>query len=193
MLIEYDGIAFDNVNLDNTASQGRCGVWMTDSHGSKVWKYLYGDAQSIHGPVYAKTVVNWAKFMYSAVHNYQARATMEMNFCPDNGGVTSQSLAFNEQLLPYTDLAFSEGAYTDGPNGYTTDGNWQLEAGFSHDIAVQKKGQLLVFNFDYHNLTREQKQWVVANYLLVKGAHSYVYIARSSNSGSNYGYLKSHS
>ncbi len=75
---------------------------------------------------------------------------MEMNFCPDNGGVTSQSLAFNEQLLPYTDLAFSEGAYTDGPNGYTTDGNWQLEAGFSRDIAVQKKGQLLVFNFDYH-------------------------------------------
>ncbi len=69
---EYDGIAFDNVNLDNTASQGRCGVWMTDSHGSKVWKYLYGDAQSIHGPAYTKTVVNWAKFMYSAIHNYQA-------------------------------------------------------------------------------------------------------------------------
>lgn len=114
---------------------------------------------------------------------------MEVNFSPDNGGIPSEPLSFNEQLLPYIDLDFNEGGYTYGVDGFSTDANWRQEVDFSLDLAARGKGQLLIFGFSFSDLTQEQRQWTIANYLLVKGAHTYVYIAKPTNSGENYGYL----
>lgn len=185
----YDGIAFDNVNLTNDFSEGRCGVFKRNSNGSQTWQYLYGDASSIHGTPYVNSIINWAKFMQQAIHNYKAGATMEINFSPHNGGDPSQSLAFNEQLLPYIDLAFSENAYTGGNDSFSMDDDWVLETQFGHDLAVQGKGQLISFGYRVADLTQEQRLWIIANYLLVKGKHTYTYIARNTNNGGEYGYL----
>lgn len=185
----YDGIAFDNVNLTNTLSDGRCGIWKTDSHGNKQWTYIYGDENSIKGPGYINSIINWAKFMYHAIHTYTPGATMEVNFSPDNGGIPSEPPSFNKQLLPYIDLDFNEDGYTYGVDGFTTDANWRQEVDFSCDLAARRKGQLLTFGFSFSDLTQQQKQWTIANYLLVKGTHTYVYIARPTDSGEDYGYL----
>ncbi len=186
----YDGISFDNVNLDNNASAGRCGVWTTDNKGNKEWKYLYGDAQSIHGQAYASSVVGWAKAMYTAIHAYEPDAVITMNFCPMNGGDMHNTLAFNEQLLPYTDNMLGEGGFTDGAKSpYTVDNFWQLENGFARDIAAQGKAQVLIFGFDYATLTTDQKQWALANYLLVKGSHTYMTISSGAQNGGLYGHF----
>lgn len=185
----YDGIAFDNVNLDNNVSAGRCGIWQTDRTGHKVWKYLYENAEEIHGAPYVTSVLTWAKLMSQTLHAYKAGATIEMNYSPNNGGIVAQSLPFNEQLVPFMDFALDEGGYTTGDDGYTTDARWQLETLFSHDLATQGKGQLLTFGFPYHSLTAAQKLWALSNYLLVKGNHTYLYIASTADNGSNYGSL----
>lgn len=185
----YDGIAFDNVNLLNDLTSGRCGTWTTDFYGHRTWKYLYGDAQSIHGQKYSNSVLAWARFMYSAIKAFKPAASISMNFDPNVTGDQFGTLAFNEQLNPYTDLMLDEGGFTNGPQGYTVDRYWQLEAGFANDLAARGKAQLLIFSFDYNNLTLEQKEWALGNYLLVKGAHSYIYIASGINNGIEYGHM----
>ena len=98
----YDGISFDNVNLDNRQSDGRCGIWTSDANGNKTWKFLYKDAQSIHGPLYVQSIVAWAKSMYSAIHAYNSAAVITMNYSPNNSGDMHGTLAFNDVLNPYT-------------------------------------------------------------------------------------------
>lgn len=185
----YDGIAFDNVNLDNKQSAGRCGVWTKDNQGIRVWKYLYGDAQSIHGQKYINSILLWARFMYSTIKAYKPAASISMNFDPNVSGDQFGSLAFNEQLNSYTDLMLDEGGFTNGHLGYTVDRYWKLEAGFANDLAAQGKAQLLIFAFDYKHLTLAQKEWALGNYLLVKGAHTYIYIASGINNGIEYGHM----
>jgi hypothetical protein len=187
----YDGIAFDNVNLDNKQSAGRCGVWTTDSHGNKQWHYLYGNAQSIHGTSYVQSVIKWAQAMYLAIHAYQPVAIVTMNYSPNNSGNMHGTLKFNDQLNAYSDNMLDEGGFTDGLNNshYTVDSYWQLEAGFARDLANHGKGLVMVFAFNYSTLTTAQKQWALANYLLLKGNHTYIAISSSGDNGNLYGHM----
>jgi Hypothetical glycosyl hydrolase family 15 len=187
----YDGVSFDNVNLDNKQSAGRCGVWTTDSNGNQTWKYLYKDAKSIHGQLYVQSIVTWAKAMYTAIHAYNSAAVVTMNYSPNNTGNMHGTLAFNDQLNPYSDNMLDEGGFTAGFNHspYTVDRYWQLEAGFALDLAAHGKGLVMVFGYNFSTLTTEQKQWALANYLLLKGNHTYMTISSGADNGSQYGHL----
>ncbi len=187
----YDGIAFDNVNLDNKQSDGRCGVWTTGSNGNKHWKYLYGNVESIHGQAYVRSMIAWAKSMSQAIHAYRSAAVVTMNYSPNNSGNMHGTLSFNNQLNPYTDNMLDEGGFTDGLNHshYTVDSYWQLEAGFARDLADHNKGLVMVFAFNYASLTSAEKQWALANYLLLKGNHTYMTISSSGDNGGLYGHL----
>ncbi len=189
----YDGIGFDNVNLDNMSN--RCGIWKSDSHGRSIWTYLYGSPSSIGGQLYVASVVNWAKFMYHAIHTYKPGATMEMNFSPRNGGVLSKGLAFNEQLLPYIDVDIDESGLTNraGNPAMTTDLSWELEAEFAEKLAALGKGQFFITGYPEPNLqsiSKAERQWTLSNYLMFKGIHTYLFISSAPDDyGSSYGYI----
>lgn len=189
----FDGIGFDNVNLTN--EHDRCGVWKTLPNGKHVWSYLYGGPDTLHGQAYVTSVLSWAKFMYLAIHTYKRGATVEMNFSPINGGNPSQGVAFNEQLIPFIDVDIDESGFTNDAQRppMSTDITWQVEFAFSQALAGQGKGQLLIMAYpepDLSHISRQERQWTLANYLLVKGIHTYLFLSsKPDTAGSSYGYL----
>ncbi len=189
----YDGIGFDNINLNN--DHDRCGVWKTNRDGKRVWNDLYGASGTPGRQRYVTSVLQWAKYMYHDIHTYKAGATVEMNFSPHNGGVISEGSAFNELLLPYIDIGIDESGLTNNLAAppMTTDAAWQLEADYAQKLTSQNKGQFFIMAYPESNiqrLTKEERQWALANYLLLKGAHSYIFLSGMPDyQGTSYGYL----
>lgn len=183
----YLGIDFDNVNLSNSVGDGydgpRCGVWQI-VNGQHVWKYLYGETNSIHGQAYVDSVVNWAKFMSNAIHTYKHPGTIMMNVSI----YTGESIAYNEMLYPYMDMYLDERGWSNWGQGYLGGKEWQTEIQKSLDLDKQGKGIYFVNQEpnNFSNLTRDQIQWALSNYLLVKGKHTYILITGNQQ----YGYLE---
>jgi hypothetical protein len=176
----YAGISFDNVNLDNFAwgpsSGQRCGHY----NATGAWVQQFSGSST--DPAYHTAVINWAQWMQSQLHAIGASVTM--NFGYDLG-----SVADSNTLIQYMDIDNDERGFTNWGNSggnYLTDSAWSTEMQAYMALDSQGKGYISVNQEPeaFANISNTEKQWVIANYLLMKGHHTYLWISGPQEYGS---------
>jgi hypothetical protein len=162
----YKGIAFDNVDFNNNG--GRCGVWK--------------DGKWVEQPDYIRNILNWAALMYTALH--EQYASVAMNFPYDLNHPTE-----SDTLYQYLDIAVDERGFTN--MGKPQDEYFSADAWLTNMKALQSldamgKGFVSIneFRSEFDTISQEEKQWALANYLLVKGKYSYIAITGFQEYGS---------
>ncbi len=162
--IEYQ---CDKKTVDFDNQQGhRCGVWRKGT-----WIQQFRDNGNDEG--YRQSVIKWAQTMYARIHTSFPHASMAMNF-PFAFDASRDSY----ELYRYADVICDERGFTNFGEGYFTDGDWLTNMQALQRVAANNKG-LFSINEEpgsFATISREQTQWVLANYLLIKGNHGYLAI-----------------
>ncbi len=94
-------------------------------------------------------------------------------------------------LFPYIDMMVDERSFTAYGAGPIKDADWENEVTNLEELNQQNKAFFLVNEWNNvpndESITHAQINWSLANYLLVKGSHSYVYIYPLDNGVQGYG------
>ncbi len=107
--------------------------------------------------------------------------TVTLNYSP-----YLYSLDDLKAITPYTDLVFDEGNFTEFGSANLSDSAWQQEVDALEYLNGHGKAFDIGANVDAsgdQTVTHAQVTWVLANYLLVKGASSYVYVYAGNGQG----------
>jgi Hypothetical glycosyl hydrolase family 15 len=172
----YKGLAFDNVGFWN---RGRCGHY--DLSGNWVQQY----SGSAYDTAYENTVLSWAKYMYTQVHTQFPGDTVGMNVQYDSN---VPSLSY--QMYQYVDLDCDERGFTNWGNSSTdnfmTGSTWLANM---HAIQYEQSLGHGYFSLNqepegFSSLTTQDKEWVLSNYLLIKGRYTYVVMTGQQQYGS---------
>src|SRR5205085_5892480 len=108
----YDGIAADNVNLQN--SFGACGVYV---HGKWVQRYT----GQLDDPQWTADVITWLTAMQQALHHLHHPLALIANL--SLGGLSPHDPSV-QQVLNHVDGVLDEAGFTRFGNGYLTAGDW---------------------------------------------------------------------
>jgi len=163
----YQGIAFDNLNLTN--DHARCGHY--DSSGN--WVNQYAGPGGLER--YQQDVLSWARYMRDQLHQAGQLMGINYSYTPE----VSRSL--NLTLMSLPDLLFDEAGVTN--NGAVNDNvvsyaKWQQIFGAARQI--ESDGVCYELNGEEPQETRSiplnEREWIIANYLLIKGSCTFVYI-----------------
>lgn len=171
----YEGVAFDDVFLVNRSWRVRCGHY--DKTGNWVQQYT---GQAVD-PAFQQTVIYWAKWMYS--HFHAIGATVSLNFSYD-----ASVPELSDQLVENSDLILEEGAFGNVYGGFSyVDSKWVTRMNIYKSLAQKNKGLFIIDEMEgsFANISQADKQWFIANYLLIKGKHTYLTITGNQE----YGYL----
>ena len=155
----YPGIAFDNVDFANNG--GRCGIWRNGEWVSQT--------------NYVGNIFNWGSYMYRALH--VLNVSIAMNFSFDFGS-SRQSY----KMYQYMDIAVDERGFTNRgkPQGkYLSLSEWLNNMAALQFLDANGKGFVSINEMPeyFSNVSQAEKQWALANYLLVKGQYSYIAIS----------------
>lgn len=172
----YAGIGFDNVELTN--KWNRCGHY--DAQHNWVAEFT---GQGLD-PHYTQTIVQWGQMITQAIHAYQATAIVGMNFYFD---FAQQNASL--QLMSTADLLSDERSFTDWgrtPPSVPFNQHW-LDYMSAMQQYLAAGGALFLINEEPTTTpTIPQKQWVLANYLLLKGHYTYLAIVGQQQYGQYY-------
>jgi len=154
----YQGIAFDNVDFNNNGY--RCGVWRDG-----VW---------VEQSNYIGNILAWASSMYTRLH--ALNVSVAMNF-PYDLNYPAES----DQIYQYLDIAVDERGFTNwgrSQDDYFSDRTWltNMQALLSLDALGKGFVSINEMPEDFDVVSQAEKQWALANYLLVKGRYSYIAI-----------------
>jgi hypothetical protein len=162
----YQSIAVDEADLLNDFH--RCGHFDLSHH----WVAQYtGNATD---SAFTRDMLRWTKLTLKHIHAQTATATMQLN-APYN---LSASDADNKTLMATTDLLFDERGFTNfgvSPAVPTPD-QWQT---FVDQIDyLQSKRICYMTNGEEPDtdITPAERQWAIANYLLVRDNCTYMYM-----------------
>jgi hypothetical protein len=175
----FRSVFFDNVSLSNHA--GRCGHYGPDGR----WHQDYSKANPLR---FRNDMLSWLSYLRDVIHGYAPGAMLAVNYNPaeNNDPPTDYQKVFR-----IVDIEFEEGGFTDWGFGRmsTRDGLWPREFRAMSWMAAQP-GKALVINgitgapgTSPSQVTVSDREWVIANYLLVKGSHTYTAILPSSDYG----------
>jgi hypothetical protein len=154
----YQGIAFDNVGFYN--NWHRCGVW---SNGK--W---------VEQPNYVESILTWASFMYTRLHGFYL--SVAMNFPYDfNHPVESN------QMYQYMDIVLDERGFTnwgESQENYLSGDTWLTNMQALQSLEAMGKGFISINQMPevFNLVSQKEKQWALANYLLVKSNLSFIAI-----------------
>ncbi len=185
--ITYSGIAWDNVTISNNF--GRCGIWRNGT-----WVPLYGGQGARNDQLFKDALLNWARSMYTQIKTQRPNmgVTMNLDYNVDEAD-------FAASLYRYLDIQLHEGGFTNYGKQLVADGRWQGIAQNFEKLNQMNKGFVILNVFratnslgepDDNIITQSQINWAIANYLLVKGSHSYMMIYSTNNDNSKYSYGK---
>lgn len=178
----FGGIAVDTMSLTNDWQ--RCGHFNSD--GNWVQQYT---GQS-NDPAFRRDVLDWEAATYKHVHHYSKTATMQVNVSYEFGEPNDANL----RLMTTTDLLFDERGFTNwgtASRHVATPEEWEtIVTALQY---VESKGLCYMTNGEEPQptgkITRTERLWVLANYLLVKNQCTYVYITGMTNGQQDYGSL----
>jgi hypothetical protein len=154
----YEGIAFDNVDFNNNGY--RCGVWRNGK-----W---------VEQSNYIHDVISWAASMYSRLH--ALNVGVAMNFPYD-----VNHLAESNQIYKNLDIAVDERGFTNWGSSqkeYLSGSIWLTNMQAIQSLDANGKGFVSINEMPepFAEVSQAEKQWAIANYLLVKGRYSYLAI-----------------
>jgi len=177
----YPSIAVDLLHLGNY--NGRCGHF--DARGKWVAQY----DGSVHQPEYRRDVLAWVGATYKHVHNYTSAsmptpvATMQINVSWDGTEADDD----NKALMSSADLAFDERGVTDYGNDppHPTAELWQRIVDEIVDLQAKHVCYMLMGEEpqSHDAITPAERQWAIANYLLVRNNCTYMYMSGQQEYG----------
>lgn len=159
----YDGIAADNVNLQNLF--GACGYYV---HGKWVQRYT----GQVDDPQWTADVITWLTQMQQALHHLKHPLALIPNLSigdlfPDDPSVL--------QVLSHVDGVLDESGFTRFGDGYLTDGDWLRAIQFIEAVQQQNKPYYIINQFP--SVSRTEIQWALASYLMGKEHSAAMYIS----------------
>lgn len=160
-------MAVDNISADDDFA--RCGI---QTHSG--WQLLYSGAQN--DPTYAHDVADWLGWLAGRVH--EAGMALAANHYYERG----RRAAYLD-IAAKADIVADEAGYTRHCKPLFHDSEWLDRITLFQGIAASK-GLIIIDQVCplASQITPELADWSLANYLLVKGSHSYLAIT-----GENYG------
>jgi Hypothetical glycosyl hydrolase family 15 len=167
-----NGVDFDVFDFNNLS--GACGI-----HERGVWKSLgYPNTNQDNARI-DDDALRWLRTMSQAIRSRFPGKTIALNLNLVEAGSRIQEIA------PYVDMIFDESGFTAYGGQNLSSETWRAE--FEALEYLNKVGKAFDLNgivpaSDDQSVTADQINWVLANYLLVKGAHSYTYIYAGTNS-----------
>ena len=175
------GVDFDVFDFNNLS--GACGVY-----DRGVWKSLGYPGTNQDNARIDADALHWLRTMSQAIRSRFPGKTIALNLNLVDAGSRLREIA------PYVDMVFDESGFTAYGDQNLSGETWRAE--FADLQYLDKVGKAFDLNgivpaSDDQSVTADQINWVLANYLLVKGAHSYTYIYAGTNSsaaGSPSGY-----
>jgi hypothetical protein len=164
----HDGfplIFFDNVSNHRPE---RCG------HFTKSGKWVQQYSGASNDSSYARDALAWAKYMYRHLKRYSPKTLLAFNLSINPGRPSDYT-----RFVPYMDVDWDEAGFSRWGTERITDSVWQQEVDAIR--YSQKHGKAVWLNYytlakSYADLSRDEINWALANYLLVKGSHTYVNI-----------------
>jgi hypothetical protein len=168
----FKHLDFDNFQMENGGSYNgqRCGHFDTSRH----WVQQYNGKSN--DPNYRVNEIKMANNLQSWLHKSYPNVAFAANFSYDNTYPTD-----SDSLMSHVDLLFDEQGFTNGNNGppYNyTDAAWVAKAGHTWNFIAAGHGwqDINQFGSSFSTLSKAQKQWAIANYLLLKNNASWIYI-----------------
>jgi Hypothetical glycosyl hydrolase family 15 len=168
------GVAFDDFTFANF--EGRCGVYRNG-----VWTSLSYPGREQDSAKYTDDMLHWL---------WNVRELLRKQF-PTKTFAVSMNFRLSGKdkvrlIAPYVDMVFDEGGFTGYGAQDLTDSAWQQEVDALEDLNARGKAfdvNGIVNAASDASVTHAQINWVLANYLLVKGLHSYTYIYAGDRTG----------
>jgi len=185
----YQGIGFDNLDFENAGdwTGQRCGHYTTDGNWVQQFSGTADDA------AYRQSVLTWAQQMHYFIHIRFPQAVMAVNFSYDPNFASDSNILSN-----YVDFYIDEQGFTNGNNAsptspstwYFTDSTWSGKINWIQNTLHLRHGFFSINQepVPFANVTNDQVQWVLANYLLVKNNASFLYICGEQQYG--YAFLR---
>ncbi len=177
----YAGIAVDTISLTNDWKQ--CGHFA----GGGTWVAQFTGRED--DAAFRGAILSWEANTYAHVHAESPTATMQVNYSYEFG----VSRADNLQLMTTTDLLFDERGFTNwgSRQNVASPQEWR---GIVDAIAyVESKGGCYTTNAEEpgpsSGISAQERQWVIANYLLVKNDCTYMYMTGYNGKAQGYGVL----
>ncbi len=165
----YDGIAADNVSLENLS--GACGTYV---NGKWVQRYT----GQPNDPQWSADVITWLTRMQQALHQLSHPLALVTNLTISN---MSESVA--QQVISHTDGVLDESGFTNSGDSYLTGNDWVQAIQFMQNVQQQGKDYFVINEFSSVGPT--ETQWAVASYLMGKDHSSSVYISPVQAYGSD--------
>lgn len=176
----YKHLDFDNFQMTNGGnwSGQRCGHW-TGAPASSTWVAQYTGTQN--DPNYRANEIAMARNLQSWLHANYPGVAFAANFSYDNAYP-----ADSDSLMAHVDLLVDEVGFTKDGNVPLTGTTWVAKA--QHTWAFISSGHgwqdINRYSNSFSTLSTAQKQWAIANYLLLKNSASWIYIGGSEGYGS---------
>ena len=172
------GVGFDDFTFANF--DDRCGVYRNG-----VWTPLGYPGSWQRNNKYTADMISWLRAIsaWIRLHYPTKIITVSIN-------VNASGLAAFEQAVPYVDMVFDEGGFTSFGGNNLSGSAWQQEVDALEFLNANGRAfdvNALVNARSDATVTPAEINWVLANYLLVKGAHSYTYIYAAKAPGSSNG------
>ena len=167
-------ISVDDFNFTNYA--GRCGV-----HRNGVWTRLGYPPRGGDNARFMGDMLTWLADFSSQLKQQFPTVRIDVNTSPSISGLRNV-----ETITPLVDTVFDEAGFTGYGEGALSGSAWlqeikALEYLNEHGKAVDVNG--IVRASSDGAVTHAQINWVLANYLLVKGKRTYVYIYAGNHRG----------
>jgi hypothetical protein len=164
----YPAIGLDNLSLSNIGKA--CGVWRA---GRWVDRYSrdVGDAR------YAADVLSYLQYMKGRIH--QHGGAIAINFTLD-----LEKVPPSKNVIGSTDIFVDEAGFTNGCRGPGSGTHWQEKTDLVSTVAKQKV--YISINrvcVGPAKLASSDINWIVANFLLVRGPRSYLAIVENNKYG----------
>ncbi len=165
----YRGIAFDNLSLRNGIpgyTDRRCGHYSPQGTWIDQYSRDLGDVHFRHD------VIVWTKHMSAYIHHARAHATMWINYSYNYTASEKENL----ELMDSVDLVSDERGFTQNAKGIPTPSQWQaIVTGIAR---TQRHGVCYIENNiepgPTSTITPAERAWAVGNYLLTKGACTFI-------------------
>jgi len=172
----YAGIYIDNNEVRNIF--GRCGHF--DKNGNWVQQYT----GNLHDPAYAQTALRFIKSLADRIHGFSPNRILSSNF-----SIAYDAIQDSYKMYDLLDFDLDERGFSNygDNNHFITDSHWtDTVKGIQYLQGLGKAyfsvNKATVSN--HANISKQEIQWDLANYLLVKDAHTYVEIIGQQEYGS---------
>jgi hypothetical protein len=177
----YAGIDVDTLSLTNDWRQ--CGHF--DQSGTWVAQFTGHESDA----KFRSAILAWTAAADAHVHAQSPAATLQINYSYEFNAPKADNLA----LMSTSDLVFDERGFTNwGARRNTASlGEWRgIVAAIQY---VESKGSCYMTNAEEPGLSKDiseaERQWVIANYLLVKNDCTYMYMSGYNGRAQDYGRL----